>query len=415
MNEGCVPTKAMIRSAEVMHLVAREAAQFGVEVEGPVRFNMNTAVARKDAVVGGIVDGIYKNLDRRKEAITFLRGEARFLNEHEIDSGAGRLSFEKAIIAAGARRVDPPIAGIEEVEYLNNRSALFLDELPPSLIVIGGGYVGIEFAQMYARFGTKVTLLGRNRQLAKGEDRELADLLAAYLREEGIDVHTDTPVRSVREEGGEKVVTALVDGVSTEFRAEKLLVAAGRVGATGELGLGEAGISAHGRGFVQVNEQLQSSQPHIWAIGDVKGGWMFTHVATYDGPIAALNAVKGLGRVTDYRVVPRAIFSSPTLAAVGLTEDEARARGHEVIVGSVRADGARAKAIGDRRGRLKIVVDAETREILGFHILAPHGDDLLHEAVAAMHEHGPIERISKSIHIHPTLSEMVKAAAKAAK
>ncbi len=410
-----MPTKALIRSAEVMHLVAREAAQFGVEISGPIRFNMNVAVARKDAIVGGIVKNIYRNLERRSKAITFMRGQARFLNDHEIDTGAGRLSFEKAIIAAGARRVKPPIEGLDDIDYLNNRTALFLDDLPASLIVIGGGYVGIEFAQMFARFGAKVTLLGRNPQLAKGEDPELTALLADYLREEGIDVYTDTPVLSVREERGQKVVTARVQGVSTEFRAQSLLVAAGRVGATDELGLDEAGIITHGRGFVLVDEQLQTSQPHIWAIGDVKGGWMFTHVATYDGPIAALNAVKGLGRTTDYRVVPRAIFSSPTLAAVGLTEAEARARGYEVIVGSVRADGARARAIGDRRGRLKVVVDAANREILGFHILAPHGDDLLHEAVVAMHGHGTIERISKSIHIHPTLSEMVKAAAKAAK
>lgn len=199
-------------------------------------------------------------------------------------------------------------------------SALFLEELPSSMIVIGGGYIGTEFAQMYGRFGTQVTLLGRNRQLVPGEDPELADLLAEYL-----------------------------------------------------------------------------------------------HVATYDGPIAALNAVKGLGRGVDYRVVPRAIFSDPTLAAVGLTEAEAREQGYDVVVGSVPADGARAKAIGDRRGRLRAVVDRATSEILGYHILASHGDDLLHEAVVAMHEGGRIERISKSIHVHPTLSEMVKAAVKAAR
>lgn len=193
------------------------------------------------------------------------------------------------------------------------------------------------------------------------------------------------------------------------------LLAPGRVANTDTLGLSAAGVATGERGTVTVDDQLRTSQPHIWAIGDVKGGWMFTHVATYDGPIAALNAVKGLGRTVDYRVVPRAIFSDPTLAAVGLSEAEARAQGYEVTVGSVPADGARAKAIGDRRGRLKAVVDKQTREILGCHVLAPHGDDLLHEAVAAMHDRGAIERISKSIHAHPTLSEMVSAAARAAR
>ncbi len=168
-------------------------------------------------------------------------------------------------------------------------------------------------------------------------------------------------------------------------------------------------------GFVQVDEQLTTSQPNISAIGDVKGGWMFTHVATHDGPIAALNAVKGAGRSVDYRVVPRVIFSDPALAAVGLTETEASEQGYDVAVGSVPVQGARSMAIGDPRGRLKAVVNQADGEILGFHILAPHGDELLHEVVAAMHDHGRIERIGKSIHAHPTLSEMVKAAAKAAK
>lgn len=410
-----MPTKTMIRSAEVMHLVARRAAEFGVEVEGTVRFNLAKAVARKDAIVGGIVDSIYGALERRRQAITFLRGQARFLNDHEVDTGEGRLSFEKAIIASGARNVVPPIEGLTEIDYLTNRTALFLEQLPSSMVIIGGGYVGIEFAQMYARFGTRVTLLGRNPQLAPGEDPELAELLANYLRDEGIDVRTDTPVVSVRVEGTEKVVTARVDGVETDFHGETVLLAAGRVANTDELGLAATGVAADKRGFVQVGEQLQANQPHIWAIGDVKGGWMFTHVATYDGPIAALNAVKGLGRNVDYRVVPRAIFSDPTLAAVGLTEVEARARGHDVVVGSAPVDGARAKAIGDRRGRLKAVVDKASGEVLGYHILAPHGDDLLHEVVAAMHDRGSIERISKSIHVHPTLSEMVKDAAKAAR
>lgn len=410
-----MPTKAMIRSAEVMHLVARRAAEFGVEVEGKVRFNLKTAVTRKNTIVQGIIDGIYSALDRRREAITFMRGEAHFLNDHEIDTGEGRLSFEKAIISTGARNVVPSINGITEIDYLTNRTALLLEELPTSMVIIGGGYIGIEFAQMYGRYGTEVTLLGRNRQLAPGEDVELADLLADYLREEGITLHTDAPVVSVRAEGSEKIVTAQVNGEETDFRAEAILLAAGRVANTDTLDLAAAGVSANERGFVQVDNQLHTNQPHIWAIGDVKGGWMFTHVATYDGPIAALNAVEGLGRTVDYRVVPRAIFSDPTLAAVGLTEAEAREQSYDVAVSSVPADGARAKAIGDRRGRLKAVVNGPTGEILGFHVLAPHGDDLLHEAVAAMHDHGAIERISKSIHVHPTLSEMVKAAAKAAR
>jgi pyruvate/2-oxoglutarate dehydrogenase complex dihydrolipoamide dehydrogenase (E3) component len=405
----------MLWSAEVMHLAARRAAEFGVEIQGPVHLNLRRVVERKNGIVQGIVDGIYAGLQRRREAITLLRGQARFLNDHEIDTGDARISFGKAIIATGARRSQPPVEGLEQVPYLTNRTALLLEELPRRMVVMGGGYVGIEFAQMYARYGTQVTLLGRNRQLAPGEDAELAGLLAQYLREEGLDVHTSTPVTRVRRQGGETVVTALVDGEERDFVCDALLVATGRVGNTDELGLAQAGVESHGRGFVQVDEQLRTSQPHIWAIGDVKGGWMFTHVATYDGPIAALNAVKDLGRTVDYRVVPRAIFSSPTLAAVGLTEAEAIAQGYEIKVGAVDAVGGRSRAIGDTRGRLKAVVNATNDEILGFHVLAAHGDDLLHEAVAAMYGNGGIERIAKSIHVHPTLSELVKSAARAAR
>ena len=410
-----MPTKALIRSAEVMHMVSRQAAEFGVEIEGKVQFNLGTAVARKDGIVSGIHRAIRGALEPRSDVIRFLRGQARFVSEHEIDTGEGRLSFGKAIIATGARNARPPVAGIDEIELLTNRTALDLKRTPTSMVVVGGGYIGIEFAQMYRRFGTSVTLLGRNPHLARDEDPELADLLAAYLREEGVDVRTGTPVVSVRSEGTNKIVTALVDGVETGFAAETVLMAAGRVANTESLNVASAGVTSDERGFVRVDEQLATTQPHIWAIGDVKGGLMFTHVATYDGPIAALNAVKGVERTVDYGVVPRTIFSDPVLAAVGLTEEQARAQGFEVAVGSVPATGARAKAIGDERGRLKAVVDKKTNRILGYHILAAHGDDLVHEAVAAMHGNGTVDRISKSIHNHPTLSEMVKSAAKAAR
>lgn len=398
-----------------MHLVARRAAEFGVEVEGNVCFNLRTAVARKDQIVAGIHKGIYGALKRRKETITFLRGQAKFLNQHEIDTGDRRLSFDKAIIATGARRQIPPIAGLEQVDYLTNETALQLETLPNRLVVVGGGYVGIEFAQMYGRFGTQVTLLGRNQHLAPGEDPELANLLADYLREEGIDIHTNAPVLRVHKAESDTIATVLVDGAEREFACDALLLATGRVGNTDTLGLVEAGIAVEKRGFITVNEQLQTSQPNIWAIGDVKGGWMFTHVATYDGPLAALNAVKGQGRTVDYRVVPRAIFSSPTLTAVGLTVQEAQAQGYDVLVGEASAVGGRSHAIGDTRGKLKAVVNKANDEILGFHVLAPHGDDLLHEAVTAMHGDGTIDRISKSIHVHPTLSELVKSAARAAR
>ena len=395
-----------------MHLVARRAAEFGVVVDGPVQFDLAKAIGRKNAIVSKIHASIHAALEHNREHIRFIRGDATFIGDHEIDTGDEVLSFGKAIIATGARNTVPPIENIETVEYLTNRTALELEELPERLIVIGGGYVGIEFAQAYSRFGSRVTLIGRNRRLAPGEDHELADLLRERLVEEGLDVRTGEAVRAIRREGSDTVVT-LEEGM--EVRGDAVLVATGRVGNTDGLGLEAAGVETRPRGFVRVDEELRTSQPHIWAIGDVKGGFMFTHVATYDGPLAATNAIKDAGRKTDDRVVPRAIFSDPTLASVGLTEEAARAAGYEIEVGAVDAVGARVMARGDGRGRLKAVVDATNDQILGFHVLAAHGDDLLHEAVVAMYDRGTNERIRRSIHVHPTLSEMVKAAAKAAR
>ncbi|MBX2802284.1 MAG: FAD-dependent oxidoreductase [Myxococcales bacterium] len=397
-----------------MHLVARRAAEFGAHVDGSVRFELGDAVARKDRIVGGIVSGIYRGLDQQS-GITLLRGHARFLDDHTLDVGDEKLTFSRAIIAVGARNAVPPIDGIDDVDLLDNRTALLLEDVPESLIVIGGGYVGIEFAQMYARFGSKVTLLGRNPQLAPGEDSELAALLAGYLREEGIDVRLDTTATRLSQDGPQRVVTTRTGGKAESLRASHVLVATGRVANVDELALDAAGVRTTERGFVEVDEGLATSQPHISAIGDVKGGWMFTHVATYDGPIAALNQVKGAGRATDYRVTPRCIFADPVLAAVGLTADQAEQQGYDVAVGTVDAGNGRSRAIGDTRGRLKAVVNAADGEILGFHVLAHQGDELLHEAVAAMHGNGRVDRIARSIHAHPTLSELVKAAAKAAR
>lgn len=411
MNEGCIPTKAMLRSAEVMQLVAREASQFGVHVQGEVTFNLREAVARKDRIVQGVVDCIYNSL-QENEGVTFLKGHATFVSDHEVEVDGQRYIADKFIIATGAQAGRPDIPGLAEAGYITNREALFLEELPSSLLVIGGGYVGIEFAQMYGRFGTRVTVLQRNVQILPGEERELADMLAGYLGEEGIEIHTGSPVVRVEKEGTEKVVVARINGQERRFKGSEILLAAGRHPRTAELSLENVGVETNGPAIV-VDEQLRTSAPHVWAIGDVTGGYMYTHVATYEGPYAALNAVRDLGRKADHRVVPRAVFTSPALASVGLTEDDARAEGHEVKTGIFPfAWSGKAKAIGDTRGKIKVVVNAENDEILGFHILGPDGDNLIHEAVVAMYDHGTVEPITKSIHIHPTLAEAVKSAAK---
>jgi pyruvate/2-oxoglutarate dehydrogenase complex dihydrolipoamide dehydrogenase (E3) component len=257
-------------------------------------------------------------------------------------------------------------------------------------------------------------------QILPGEERELADMLADYLREEGIEIHTQAPVVRVEQEGAEKVVVARINGQERRFKGSEILLAAGRHPRTADLALGNVGVQTNGPAIV-VDSELRTSTPHVWAIGDVTGGYMYTHVATYEGPYAALNAVKNLGRKADHRVVPRAVFTSPALASVGLTEDAAQAAGYAVKTGTFPfAWSGKAKAIGDTRGKIKVVVNTENEEILGFHVLGPDGDNLIHEAVVAMYNprtersrsDGTVEPITKSIHIHPTLAEAVKSAAK---
>lgn len=414
MNEGCIPTKALLRSAEVMHLVQRRAHEFGVRGVDPekVHFDLAAAVARKDRVVGGVIEGIYTSL-RRNQKVQLLRGRARFKAADRVLVDGQEIGAGKVILAVGARPVIPEIPGLKEAGYLTNDEALRLEALPESMVVIGAGYVGVEFAQMYARYGTRVTLLQRGPHILPGEEEELVEELEGLLRREGVDLRTRTEAVRVSTRQGKKVVVGRgPDGGEEEFTTSQILVAAGRFARVEELELERAEVELGPEG-VLFDEQLRTTNPRIWSIGDGNGGHMFTHRATYDGPYAALNAVRDLGRTVDYRVVPRAVFTEPALASVGLTEAQAHQRGHDVATGSFPfASSGKAKAIGMTAGKVKVVADRKTQEILGFHILGPDGDNLIHEAVVAMYDHGTLEPIARSIHVHPTLSEAVKAAAK---
>ncbi|MCH8340698.1 MAG: NAD(P)/FAD-dependent oxidoreductase [Chloroflexi bacterium] len=414
MNEGCIPTKTLLRSAEVMHLVRDRSAEFGVRGIDPksVSFDLAAAVARKDNIVAGIQAGIYKNLDRNKN-ITFMKGHAEFTSPVDIRIDGKMVTAANSILATGSKPAPYAIPGLKEAGFITNYEALKLEELPNSMIVIGGGYEGVEFAQMYARYGTAVTMLGRAPRVMPKEEPELSEKLGDILREEGVDLHTSTEVVRAGAENGARFVLVREAGSERRYEAEVLLLAVGRNARIENLGLSEAGVEMDGP-YVGADRRLRTSASNIWSLGDANGGLMFTHRATYDGPIAALNIVKALGREVDYRVVPRAVFTEPTLASVGLTEAEARAQGHEVRVGTADFAGSgRAKAIGLPVGMVKLIADDGTGELLGGHILGPRADDLIHEVVTAMYKKGSAEAIAKSIHVHPTLSEVVKRAAKA--
>lgn len=396
-----------------MHLVRNRAYEFGVRGIDPTKIwlDLEAAVARKDKIIQGIIDGIYSWVNPNPN-VTFIRGHAEYTSPVDIRVDGKQITAAKSVIATGSRTADVRIPGLADIGYITNYEALQLEKVPDSLIVIGAGYVGVEFAQMYSRYGTMVTLLSRSERIMKQEEPELSEQLADILRAEGINVRLGATAVRAEQAGNEKAIIAEMAGQEQRFQAEEILFAAGRIPRVDGLGLEQAEVQM-GPGGIVYDDTLRTTANNIWSLGDVNGGAMFTHRATYDGPIVALNAVKEAGRTVDYRVVPRAVFTQPALASVGLTEAEAVAAGHEVKTGVAYFEhSGRAKAIGETEGMLKFVADADTGVLLGGHILGPHADDLIHQVVTAMYNRGTAESLYKSIHIHPTLSEMVKDAAK---
>ena len=397
-----------------MHLVKARAHEFGVRGVDThaITFDLAAAVARKDAIIRGIIDGIYKALNTNKK-ITFITGRAELTSPVDIRVDGNNFSADKIILAVGSQPALTDIPGLEETGYITNYEALSLEKLPASMIVIGAGYEGAEFAQMYSRFGTKVTLLGRAPRVMPGAEPELSERLGEILRWEDVDLHTSTEALRAGIQNGQRFVIARSGDAELRFEAEVILKVTGRIARLTGLGLEQAGVQVAGD-FVKADEQLRTTAANIWSIGDANGGYMFTHRASYDGPNAALNAVRGLDKTIDYRVVPWAVFTEPALASVGMTEEQARRAGYQVKVGkALFAHSGRAKAIGQTEGLVKLVADGRTGVLLGGHILGPHSDILIHEVVAAMYNHGTGEAIAKSIHIHPTLPEVLKSAAKA--
>jgi pyruvate/2-oxoglutarate dehydrogenase complex dihydrolipoamide dehydrogenase (E3) component len=396
-----------------MHLVQRRAHEFGVRGLDPtaLSFDLPTAIARKNDIVQGIIDGIYTAM-RRNKNITFLRGRAEFTSPVDLRVDGKPITAEKTLLAIGSKQIEAPIPGLDETGYLTNREALQLEKLPATMIIIGAGYIGVEFAQMYSRYGTKVTLLSRSPRIMPKEEPELSEELGRILTAEGIDLHLGTSATRAGMQIGTRWVDAVTPTGTRRFEGEVILLATGRVARVEGLGLEQVGVELNGH-FVRATGTLQTTAPNIWSLGDANGGYMFTHRATYDGPTAALNAVRGLGKQVDYRVVPRAVFTEPALASVGMTEAKAQVAGYEVKTGMAKfAHSGRAKAIGSMEGMVKLVADAQTGVLLGGHILGPHADDLIHEVAVAMHDHGTFERLTQTIHVHPTLSEVVKDAAK---
>lgn len=406
VNTGCIPTKTLVASAQAAHF-ARRARDYGVEIEGAVRVDMKAVKARKDAVSGRSREGVEKWL-KGMERCTVHEGHARFESPRTVRVGDSLLSAERIFINAGGRAVIPDIPGIAGVDYLTNASILELDMLPRHLVILGGSYIGLEFGQMYRRFGSEVTIVERGPRLIAREDGDVSDAIADILREEGVALHLDAECRGVAPDGDGIAVEVARGGGVSRLAASHLLLAIGRRPNTDDLDLDKAGVARDSRGYITVDDQLRTNVPGIWALGDCNGRGAFTHTSYNDYEIVAANILDDEPRRVSDRLGAYALYIDPPLGRVGMTEVEARRAGHTIRVGMrPMTRVGRAVEKGETRGFMKIVVDAGSHAILGAAILGVGGDEAIHGILDTMAAKAPYTALQRTMHIHPTVSELI--------
>ncbi len=412
VNVGCVPSKTLIRAAETKRRAERSPFN-GIEPRLEA-FDFRRVIAQKATLVRELQQAKYWDVLAAYPTIRLIRGSARFRSDGTVEVDGDPIAARKVIVATGASPWAPPIPGLDSLEYLTSTTLMELEALPASLVAMGGGAVGLELAQAFARFGTKVTVVEALPRLVSSEDEDLGAALESSLRSEGIGVHTGATVRRV--DGGPGRYRVVVDGPdgSRTIEGERILVATGRRPNTSGLGLIEAGIALGAKGEILVDEQLRTRRPDVYAAGDVIGDPAFVYVAAYAGALATENALNGAARKYDLHAVPRVTFTDPALASVGLTESAARAAGHEVLVSRLEMKHVpRALAAHDTRGLVKLVADAKTRRLLGAHLLAPEAGDVIQEAVLAIRFGIGIDELGSIMHPYLTSSEAIKLAARA--
>lgn len=409
VNVGCVPSKTLIRAAETYHRATHHGFA-GIDLD-PRPTDFSQVIAQKDALVAELQQTKYWDVLGAYPSIVLLRGKARMLANGTVMVDEEEIRARKILLTLGASPWPAPLPGLGDVSHLNSTQLMTLEERPRSLVVLGGGYVGLELGQAFARFGTKVTVLARSALLSH-EDHEISEQLAVYLREEGIDVLTQAKVTQVSGKPGSFRVEFEQDGERRFVDAEQILAATGRRPNTGNLGLEEAGIKLGKQGEVVVDEHLQTSRPGVYAAGDVIGDPAFVYVAAYAGNLAAENALHGNTRTYDLSVVPRVTFTDPAVASVGLTEAEARAQGIPVMVSKLPMSYVpRAIAARDTRGFIKLVANEETNQLVGAHILAPEAGDIIQLAAMAIRFEIRVDDMASMLHPYLTNAEGIKLAA----
>ncbi|MGA6964125.1 MAG: FAD-containing oxidoreductase [Xanthobacteraceae bacterium] len=406
VNTGCTPTKTLVASAYAAFL-ARRAGDYGVTIGGPVGVDMKAVKARKDAVVEPSRLGVERSL-KTLEGCTVYEGHARFIAEKKVAVNGSELAADRIFINVGARAAIPPIAGLEHVPYLTNSSMMDIDFLPAHLIILGGSYVGLEFAQVYRRFGSEVTVIELASRLIAREDADVSQAVADFLKEEGIDVRVGSKVVGVEKEGNAIAVKVESAGAVSQVAGTHVLVAIGRRPNTDDLGLDKAGIATDARGYIQVDDQLRTSAAGIWAMGDCNGRGAFTHTSWNDFEIVAANLLdNGQRRVSD-RITAYALYTDPPLGRAGMTEAEVRKAGKPALISTMAMENvSRAYEKGETKGFMKILVDRDSKQILGASLLGLSGDEVIHCILDLMYAKAPYTVMQRAMHIHPTVSEFI--------
>ncbi|MDA0226199.1 MAG: FAD-containing oxidoreductase [Proteobacteria bacterium] len=405
VNVGCIPTKTMVASARAVH-VARRGAEFGFST-GRVKVDLAAVMARKNAVVKQSTDGLGSWIGGMKN-VTLIHGQARFTGPRTLAVGERSLRAERVFINVGGRALAPDIPGLDKVPYLTNSTMMTLETLPEHLVIIGGSYIGLEFAQMFRRFGSKVTVVERAKKLLVREDDDVAEGIRAILENEGVRIRTGAECMRVSRRGKRVAVGMQCEEGDPLVRGSHLLVAVGRVPNTGDLGLEAAGVAADKRGYITVDEACRTSAEGVWALGDANGRGAFTHTSWNDYEIAAANLFDNDARRIADRIPAYALFIDPPLGRIGMNEAEARASGRRVLAAKMQmARVGRAREAGETQGFMKVLVDADSKELLGAAILGLNGDEIVHSLLDAMYARTPYTTLQRAVHIHPTVTELI--------
>lgn len=406
VNVGCIPTKTLIASARAAH-VARNGADYGVAIDGRITLDMVRVKARKDAVVLQSNEGVTKWL-RNTPNLTVLEGHARLEGPRSVRVNGTLLEAAQIFLNVGGRASVPDLPGIAEVGYLTNSSVMDVDFLPEHLVIIGGSYIGLEFAQMYRRFGSRVTVVEMGPRLIAREDEEVSAAIQKILESEGIEIRLNAKCITLAKHGNGVAAGLSCEGGPPEVTGSHLLLAVGRVPNTDDLGLEKAGVKTDPRGYVVVDDELRTSVPGIWALGDANGRGAFTHTSYNDYEIVAANLLdSGHRRVTD-RIPAYALYIDPPLGRAGMTEREARASGRKVLAATMMMSRVgRARERGETQGFMKVWVDAQTRLILGAALLGIEADEAIHSILDVMYAGAPYTVIQNAVHIHPTVTELI--------